>query len=70
MKIFFLSIIATLIFASDYQLSSPNKSFNLEIYNNNGQISYSLLKNQKLIIEKSLLGMKTNKFDFSIVPRV
>ena len=65
MKIFFLSIITTLIFASDYQLSSPNKSFNLEIYNNNGQISYSLLKNQKLIIEKSLLGMKTNKFDFS-----
>ena len=65
MKIFFLSIITTLIFTSDYQLSSPNKSFNLEIYNNNGQISYSLLKNQKLIIEKSLLGMKTNKFNFS-----
>ena len=46
-------------------LISPDKSLTLEINSNNGQISYSLLKNRILIIQNSKLGIITDRFEFS-----
>ncbi len=44
---------------------SPDKSLKLEIYSENNSIYYSLYKNNKPIIDKSMLGLKTDKFEFS-----
>ena len=44
---------------------SPDKSLKLEIYLENNSIYYSLYKNNKPIIDKSMLGLETDKFEFS-----
>ena len=44
---------------------SPDKSLKLEIHSENNSIYYSLYKNNKPIIDKSMLGLKTDKFEFS-----
>ena len=46
------------------EISSPDNSLTLNVNSKNGKISYSLMKNNKLIIEESALGMITDKFDF------
>ena len=47
------------------KLLSPDKSLTLNINLNNGMIFYSLLKNNKLIIQNSQLGIIADKFDLS-----
>ena len=44
---------------------SPDKSLKLEIYYENNSIYYLLYKNNKPIIDKSILGLETDKFEFS-----
>ena len=44
---------------------SPDKSLKLEIHSENNSIYYSLYKNNKPIIDKSMLGLKADKFEFS-----
>ena len=44
---------------------SPDKSLKLELHLENNALYYSLYKNNKLIIDKSMLGIKADKFDFS-----
>jgi hypothetical protein len=46
------------------QLRSPDTSLVLDISLDNGILSYSLKKDSKDIIDKSILGMKTDKFEF------
>ena len=46
------------------QLRSPDTSLVLDISLDNGILSYSLKKDRKNIIDKSVLGMKTDKFEF------
>ena len=46
------------------QLRSPDTSLVLDISLDNGILSYSLKKDNKNIIDKSVLGMKTDKFEF------
>ena len=46
------------------QLRSPDTSLVLDISLDNGILSYSLKKDSKNIIDKSVLGMKTDKFEF------
>ena len=44
---------------------SPDKSLKLTLNCTDGFITYSLTKNKKLIIDKSILGLQSDKFDFS-----
>ena len=44
---------------------SPDKSLKLDIYFEDNSVYYSLYKNNKPIIDKSMLGLKTDKFEFS-----
>ena len=44
-------------------ISSPDRSLSLDIRSQDGMISYSLSKNNKVIIESSALGMKTDQFE-------
>ena len=46
------------------RLESPDKSLVLDIELDNGILSYSLKKDSKNIFDKSVLGLKTDKFDF------
>jgi alpha-glucosidase len=46
------------------QLRSPDTSLVLDISLDNGILLYSLKKDNKNIIDKSVLGMKTDKFEF------
>ena len=43
---------------------SPDGSITLELRDQDGMITYSVFKNDKVIIENSILGMKTDQFDF------
>ena len=45
--------------------SSPDKSLNLELFYENNGVYYSLYKNNKPIIDKSKLGLMTDKFNFA-----
>ena len=47
---------------NELSISSPNKTLKLNIYNENGLLSYSLDKNNKTIISPSLLGIETDQF--------
>ncbi|MBI45028.1 MAG: alpha-glucosidase [Candidatus Marinimicrobia bacterium] len=47
---------------NELSISSPNKTLKLNIYNENGLLSYSLDKNNKTIINPSLLGIETDQF--------
>ena len=44
-------------------ISSPDRSLSLDIRSQDGMISYSLSKNNKVFIESSALGMKTDQFE-------
>ncbi|MBS30214.1 MAG: alpha-glucosidase [Candidatus Marinimicrobia bacterium] len=45
--------------------SSPDKSLKLELFYENNGVYYSLYKNNKPIIDKSKLGLMTDKFNFA-----
>ena len=45
--------------------SSPDKSLKLELFYENNEVYYSLYKNNKPIIDKSKLGLMTDKFNFT-----
>ncbi len=45
--------------------SSPDKSLKLELFYENNEVYYSLYKNNKPIIDKSKLGLMTDKFNFA-----
>ena len=45
--------------------NSPDGSLVLTVENTNGMLTYSLSKNEKIIIENSRLGIKADKFDLS-----
>ena len=53
------------LFSSSNQISSPDKTIKLNIGSNDGKISYSISKNNKTIIDNSILGIETDKFIFS-----
>ena len=46
------------------EISSPDGSIILELGDHDGMIMYSVYKNDKLIMDPSALGMKTDQFDF------
>jgi len=50
---------------SSNQIFSPDKSLLLNVIEKNGSLYYSLLKNNKIIIEKSKLGIIADRFRFS-----
>jgi len=49
----------------DYYLLSPDESLSFTFHSDEQKISYSLKKNNQLLIEKSLLGILTDQFDLS-----
>jgi len=69
-KIQVISIFFMIIFASSCgvtnknKIKSPDNSIIADIELENGILSYTLFKNKKVIIDKSVLGLKTDKFDF------
>jgi len=46
------------------EISSPDGSITLELGDHDGMIMYSVYKNDKLIMEPSAFGLKTDQFDF------
>jgi alpha-glucosidase len=46
------------------ELASPDKSLVLTLQLTNGEITYTLLKDEKAILKDSKLGMKTDQFEF------
>ena len=53
------------LFSSSDQISSPDKKIKVSINSNDGKISYSVSKNNKIIIDDSVLGIITDQFNFS-----
>ena len=49
----------------DHYLLSPDETLSFTFHSNEQNISYSLKKNNQLLIEKSLLGILTDQFDLS-----
>ena len=47
-----------------YGIYSPDGSIELIVDNYNGMMTYSVKKNNKVIIDSSVLGLKTDEFDF------
>ena len=47
-----------------YGIYSPDGSIELLVENYNGMMTYSVKKNNKFIIDPSVLGLKTDEFDF------
>ena len=47
-----------------YGIYSPDGSIELLVDNYNGMMTYSVKKNNKVIIDSSVLGLKTDEFDF------
>ena len=47
------------------KVNSPDKSLKLKVHYDDGKISYSVLKNNKSIINQSMLGIEADKFVFS-----
>ena len=66
MKSFFLMLCLFLLLylfgwlSPSNQLDSPDKTISLQIHDDNGEISYSISKNNKAIIDQSILGIKTS----------
>ena len=58
-----LTIFASCSGNDQLQVSSPDGSLSCEIGHNNGMITYSVSKNNKMIIDASTLGLKTDQFD-------
>lgn len=52
-------------FAQEAVINSPDESVKLEIYLQSGKPTYSVLYNNKVVLEKSRLGLKTNITDYS-----
>ncbi len=47
------------------EISSPDNSLTLKVKSKNGKILYSLIKNKKIILKESALGIISDQFDFS-----
>ena len=45
------------------EITSPDNSLTLKVKSKNGKILYSLIKNNKLIIKESALGIVSDEFD-------
>ena len=58
-----LTIFASCSMPDSNHVSSPDGSLSCEIGDNNGMITYSVSKNNKMIIDASTLGLKTDQFD-------
>tara|TARA_B100001142_G_scaffold87782_2_gene89535 strand:+ start:8998 stop:11112 length:2115 start_codon:yes stop_codon:yes gene_type:complete len=64
-SLFLLLFYSLGLFSSSNQISSPDKKIKVNINSNDGRISYSVLKNNKIIIDDSILGIETDQFNFS-----
>lgn len=54
-----------LLSAQSLEVTSPNKDLSVIVENNNGKIYYSVSYQKSILLEKSPLGLLTNKRDFA-----